>query len=578
MDSNIKQNNNSVTIDLENLRQKYSNLLIQYKGAVADYVNYLNVQSQQPCGEFTSSSKGIDQRCYNEIWKKSGCGAGTIQPAPNASSSWALGQTLNGLIYDSWLWANATDYGHRMGCYGKPGNPYIILGVGTDRSLWSRQGLDAPWQRINDNSTTGVVTIFTGNDAKTIYCTNINKQITYKSSWDAPAWQGPISDSCCVISAAMGQDGTIVGVGTDNQLWSRPLNGNWKKTASPGEWCAAVAIAPDGSIFVIGGGNQIWKKNSYKNLTSQSWVGQGSCCVKSITIAPDGTFIGVGTDDQLYTKASYKDLTTSWQGPYNSQNSSCCVTSITTIPNPNYNASNFNTSSAPNYKINNEPLVSIQGQAFTGTGSAGQSTATTLQDCIASCASSDTCTGATFISNKCQIRVGDSPIVPSSQDSYAIIPKGKQLLLNMENINQQLLDVNKQLVNKIKISEPIFDKMNTDTTSKNVELIKNYESLLEERRNIAKILNEYETLDNTENEGQIKITQNYYSYILLLILAFVVGLLLYKMFGSGNINSAPSPAPTIQYGGDLGVNAYYIVFGLIILAIVFNFSMKHLSV
>ena len=239
-------------------------------------------------------------------------------------------------------------------------------------------------------------------------------------------------------------------------------------------------------------------------------------------------------------------------------------------------SSNFNTSSAPNYKINNEPLVSIQGQAFTGTGSAGQSTATTLQDCIASCASSDTCTGATFISNKCQIRVGDSPIIPSSQDSYAIIPKGKQLLLNMENINKQLLDVNKQLVDKIKISEPIFDKMNTDTTSKNLELIKNYESLLEERRNIAKSLNEYQTLDNTENEGQIKITQNYYSYILLLILAFVVGLLLYKMFGSGNINSAP--APTIQYGGDLGVNAYYIVFGLIILAIIFNFLMKHLSV
>ena len=253
--NNLKNKNNSVVLSLESLNTEYKNLLTEYELAVSNYVNFLQ---EEPCSHYTSDSKGISQECYNDIWKKSGCGNGNVQPT--AGGSWAPNQTLNGLIYDSWFWATMTDYTHRMGCYGNPGNPYIILGVGTDRSLWSRQGLDAPWQRINDNSTTGVVTIFTGNDAKTIYCTNINKEITYKSSWDAPAWQGPISGSCCVISAAMGQDGTIVGVGTDNKLWSRPFNGNWTPTASPGEWCAAVAIAPDGSIFVIGGGNQIYKK------------------------------------------------------------------------------------------------------------------------------------------------------------------------------------------------------------------------------------------------------------------------------------------------------------------------------
>lgn len=235
---------------------------------------------------------------------------------------------------------------------------------------------------------------------------------------------------------------------------------------------------------------------------------------------------------------------------------------------------NFNITSAPNYKINNEELVTIQGQAFNGTGSAGQSTATTLQDCVASCASSDTCTGATFISNKCEIRTGDSPMVPSTQDSYAIIPKGKQLLLNMEDINQQLLDTNKQLVNKIQVSEPVFYKFNNNNTSKNQELIQNYESLLEERRNIAKILNEYETLDNKENENLIKIKQNYYSYILLLIFALAVIFLLYKIFST----RTPSPVLPLQYGGELGINAYYMVFGLIIFVIILNFGIKYLSV
>jgi molecular chaperone GrpE (heat shock protein) len=50
---NINENSNpereaqSITMDLENLQQKYSNLLIQYKQAVADFINYLNTQSQQ---------------------------------------------------------------------------------------------------------------------------------------------------------------------------------------------------------------------------------------------------------------------------------------------------------------------------------------------------------------------------------------------------------------------------------------------------------------------------------------------------------------------------------------------------
>ena len=51
MNSNENQNSKSITIDLENLRQKYSNLLIKYKAAVTDYVNYLNVQSQQQCSD-----------------------------------------------------------------------------------------------------------------------------------------------------------------------------------------------------------------------------------------------------------------------------------------------------------------------------------------------------------------------------------------------------------------------------------------------------------------------------------------------------------------------------------------------
>jgi hypothetical protein len=568
---NINENSNkeanSVTMDLENLQQKYSNLLIKYKQSVADYINYLNKQAEQPCGKYTSDSKNIDQKCYEYIWKKAGC---TTTGVVSASNDWAKKQTLNGLIYDSYLWSTMTDYNHRMGCYGSAGNKYFILGVGTDGNLYSRPGLDGPWSKVNDNSNGYLVTIFTGPDGK-LYATNKDKQIIYKNNWSDSKWAGSIYASCCVLSAAMGSDSTIVGVGTDYKLWSRPLNGSWSQTASPGEWCAYVAIGPNGKLFVVGGGNQIWSKNSYKNLTSQGWTGQGSCCVKAITIAPDGTFIGVGTDNQLYTKSNYNNLSTNWNGPYNSYYGSCCVTSITTVANKDYNPAKFSNSTQANYKINSQPYVNIQGTAYTGTGSAGQSYATTLQDCEAQCSTNSNCTGATFVSNQCQLRIGDGPIIPSSSNSYSIVPKGKQLLLNMENINEQLINTNKQIRNKIKVGEPVYYNFKGKVDEKSNELQKNYNELLEERKNIETLLDEYNTLDRTEGENQIKITQNYYSYILLCILAVAVIFLLVKI-------NVPSQTSTIQYGGELGINAYFILYIIIVAIIIVKFSTNYFFV
>jgi hypothetical protein len=221
----------------------------------------------------------------------------------------------------------------------------------------------------------------------------------------------------------------------------------------------------------------------------------------------------------------------------------------------------------------NNQFVTIKGQAFNGTGSAGESNARTLQKCIASCSNSKTCTGATFVSNKCMIRTGDSPLVPSSPNSYAIIPKGKQLLLNMEDLNKQLLTVNKEITNKIKVSEPVYNTTNQETYLKNKELIDTYEKLLDERRTIAEKLNEYETLDNAENENQIIITRNYYTYILLTILAVGIIILFYIMSGS----RTPSTTPNIQYGGELRTSAYYIVFGLILFVIILRWSINYLT-
>lgn len=219
--------------------------------------------------------------------------------------------------------------------------------------------------------------------------------------------------------------------------------------------------------------------------------------------------------------------------------------------------------------INNQQennLVSIQGVAYMGTGSAGESTANTLQDCEAACSSNSSCTGATFVSGKCNIRTGESSIITSSSDSYAIVTQGKQLLMNMEDLNKQLLNINGQITNKMKSAKPIYDDIQQKTDEKFQILIENYKELENERKNIGKLMDQYKTLDTTETGNEVMIKKNYYTYILLFILAVAIIALLVKISMSGT----QPIQQTVQYGGQLNNNAYYILFGIVILVIIFN--------
>ena len=113
---NTDDGTKSIVLSLETLSKEYDTVLIKYNQAQKDYINYLKTQpTNMACSKYNADSKEIDQACYDEIWRKSGC---TTTGAINASSDWSKSQTLNGLIYDSFLWATMTDSQHRQGCYG----------------------------------------------------------------------------------------------------------------------------------------------------------------------------------------------------------------------------------------------------------------------------------------------------------------------------------------------------------------------------------------------------------------------------------------------------------------------------
>jgi len=215
------------------------------------------------------------------------------------------------------------------------------------------------------------------------------------------------------------------------------------------------------------------------------------------------------------------------------------------------------------FKNNKQPLVAMDGYAFNGTGVLGSSRSTTLQSCQAECASLSNCSGATFVSNRCSLRTGDSAIVSAPKSSYAIVPKGKQLLLNMENINRELIAVNREIVTKFQMGGPIITRNIAENKTNTNKLMNNYSKLMAERNEILDLLKEYETLDTSQDENEIIIYKNYYSYILLSILAISMIFLLYTVYSQ----SGPANTSTVQYGGKLTMATYYVIIFMILLIV-----------
>ncbi len=200
---------------------------------------------------------------------------------------------------------------------------------------------------------------------------------------------------------------------------------------------------------------------------------------------------------------------------------------------------------------NNNSMVTIKGHQFLGGGALSQNNSATLNDCIASCSANPQCTGATYNPTNykqpmCFLRKGDGNLVKGLSSDIAIVPKGKQLLSIVQNINQKLNETNTKIQQLAKKAEPTYKKLNQKKETENEILMKQYAQLTAERVKIDKMMDEYETLDKTQSQGTIETNKNYYVYILLCILAIIIVFLFIKFLTS---SSSSSQQPIYQSGG-----------------------------
>ena len=224
----------------------------------------------------------------------------------------------------------------------------------------------------------------------------------------------------------------------------------------------------------------------------------------------------------------------------------------------------------------NQQFKTVPGAVYWGTSAISQNNSATLQDCQASCARTTGCSGATFNlsangKQQCFLRGGDSNIGTGISSDYAIVPEGKYLLMNIQDINQQLLDINSKIQQKTVEGQSQYNEQKGERMTNTEELVQQFKQLTEERDKYDKMVNEYQDLDQKQSEGNIHINKNYYSFILLLGIVIIVVIVLVYFTSSGTSTTTNNmAAPLIQSGGELGINTYYIVFVIILVSVIIN--------
>ena len=221
-------------------------------------------------------------------------------------------------------------------------------------------------------------------------------------------------------------------------------------------------------------------------------------------------------------------------------------------------------------------MVSTQSQTYWGKGQVGtqgvNTNVTTVGDCVALCSTTAGCSGATFNpidhgQPMCWLRTGDSDIGPGLYNDYSIVPETKKYLEAMKSINTKLNDTNQQIMDLTMGGQGEYAGLTGQSSNNHIELTQNYKVLQKERKKINDMLKKFDDLDESQVDTSLSTTQNYYTFILLSVIAVAIGFILYSF--SGTVSQPASIFPTIQQGGKRSTGFFFFAVILIILVILF---------
>jgi hypothetical protein len=190
-------------------------------------------------------------------------------------------------------------------------------------------------------------------------------------------------------------------------------------------------------------------------------------------------------------------------------------------------------------------LTIVPDSAYVSDSILNSNTVSSVDDCKTTCTSNSSCTGATFNSsneNNCVLGSGNGNII-NYPNSSAIVQDSMYYSYQLKQLNDQLMSINQQMLDITKQSYGTFQQTQQQTQQQEIALQQNYQSLMNERDEIERMVRQFETLNEANKNGEIVITSNYSYYILLLFISIVLIFVLIKFSASGQ-----------QRGGGIGNN------------------------
>ena len=198
--------------------------------------------------------------------------------------------------------------------------------------------------------------------------------------------------------------------------------------------------------------------------------------------------------------------------------------------------------------LNNNTLTTISNSAFVGQSNINTIQGSTANNCLSSCESNTSCSGATFDNNlnTCTLSSGSGNII-NSNNQTAIVKQALYYSNQLKQLNDELISLNNSMMQTSNSRMNIYSKTQEMNSEKSEILNKNYNTLEQERGEIAKMIREYETLNTAYENGNINVSSNYFSYIVYLLAAIFLIFLLLRVSvsnnqvggGSGHIKVSP---------------------------------------
>jgi hypothetical protein len=242
----------------------------------------------------------------------------------------------------------------------------------------------------------------------------------------------------------------------------------------------------------------------------------------------------------------------------------------------------YNTSLEPTYSLGKE-FAELQGRTWWGTYGIKEGAASTKEECISMCASDSNCTGATFnpVKRYCWARGGDGTISTGTADDSALIPKLKSTMLILNRLNDKLMSINDELREETKKITPKIKEEKEANDQKLQKFDEYYNQLNVDKKEMAKLLNQYNSVDADLDSQTLFVNQQNLSFRIWALASVVLCLAVFKKM-NGSASPSADMLINIAFVGSIAMLIFsiskptgYATFGLaIILFLMYRINSK----